>query len=145
MQATPHRTALCLALAVAGCAASTPDATLDAAVETYNESLRWKRFDNAAAFLPAADQAEFLQRYTEAEDDLHIDAIEVRGARFDPNHEPPAATVTVVASAYRLPSTILRKVVITQRWELGAAGWTLLGSDPELLPAKAPDLLHADD
>ncbi|MEL6546837.1 MAG: hypothetical protein AAFQ82_19580, partial [Myxococcota bacterium] len=89
---------------------------LKVAVNSYHDNLRWKRINNASTYRLPDERAEFLARYLAVEDDLSIDAIEVRGVTFVPNSEPLAADVVVTAEAYMLPSTVLKKHVITERW-----------------------------
>jgi hypothetical protein len=133
------RSLLAFALAAftlaAGCA-TTNDEPLDMAVSRYNESLRWKRFADAAAYLVPEARRAFLARYLASEEKLHIDSLEVR-AIAEITGTVPTYDVTVVAQTYVLPSTVVTRVIMTQRWELAENGWRMLGSDRELAPLVA--------
>lgn len=124
------------ACATGGAAGGSDD--LRTVVGAYNEHLRWKRFPAAARFLKPESQAPFLSRYLTAEDDLFVEALEVRAVTFGTDELTPSADVTVVATAYVLPSTVLEKVVMTQHWELVDKQWVLITTDRELVPAVAP-------
>jgi hypothetical protein len=130
-----HSLTFALALAMVGCSHAS-DEPLDMAVHRYNDSLRWKRFSDAAGYLVPEARQTFLRRYLAAESDLFIDSLEVRGIA-EVAAATPTYDVTVVGEAYVLPSTVLSRVVMTQRWELGETGWRLATSDHELAPVVA--------
>ncbi len=120
-------------LGVAGCAAQSGD-ELSRAVYQFNDSLRWKRFNTAASYLPTAKQAEFLARYLAHEPDLHIDRLEVQSvSRTD---DTPSYDVVVVAEAYLLPSTVLKRVVMVEHWQVDSDRWRLLSTTGELIPER---------
>src|SRR5688572_9021496 len=87
---------------------------LVSAVSAYNQFMRWKKYDGAQTFRLPEDQPDFMARYSQAEDDLHIESMETRSVTFPPVEKdaPMQAKVVVVAHAYLLPSTVLEKVVI---------------------------------
>lgn len=121
---------------VLACSVSVSTEHLAPSVRGYNQSLRWKRFDRAAAFLPVKQRSAFLARYAAAEGDLHIDDIEVRDIQLLLDEQPPAAEVLVVAHTYLLPSTVLTRTIQRQRWELEDDTWLLVSQDRSLLKAK---------
>ncbi len=128
--------ALLVLVLSAGCASTNAEEPLQVAVNRYNDNLRWKRFAEAASYLLPEARRTFLARYLATETDLNIDSLEVRSVAEIPA-AVPTYEVTVVAEAYVLPSTVLSRVIMTQRWELGEAGWQLVGSDRELAPLLA--------
>lgn len=125
---------LALATLFACSGSGTHQKVLKVAVDGYHDNLRWKRLTNASTYRVPEERSEFLARYLAVEDDLSIDAIEVRGVTFIPDSEPPAADVVVTAEAYLLPSNVLHKHVITERWELRGDEWLLVDASLELAP-----------
>ncbi len=115
--------------------------TLPRAVKAYNTFLRWKKYDSATIFRAPEDQPGFAARYLAAEDDLHVESIDVRSIAWPEvaEGEPPVAVVTVVALAYLLPSTIQKKVIMQQRWEYRSGSWVVVSSDRELVPKLEPE------
>ena len=131
----------CLTLLASACLSH--QAAMEAlprAVGTYHDLLRWKNVDGAARFRLEENRPEFLERYVAVEDDLKIDSIEVRSVVWQPvvEEEPLVAIVTVVAHAYLLPSTVLEKVIMQQRWEYRDAAWVLVTTSRELVPPVDP-------
>ncbi len=132
-------TVLALAAAAAGaggCASTASDTDLQRAVWLYNEGIRWKRFEQAAAFLPPEARDAFLERYHATEDRLSIESIEVRGVAAAEGTSEPSFDVTVVAAAYVLPSTVLQRVTIVERWVLVGGAWRMVRADRDLAPAR---------
>jgi hypothetical protein len=107
---------------------------LQYAVHSFNDHLRWKRFDSAAAFLPSDLKPDFLERYLSVEDDLHVESIEVRAVSNESTEDIETAKVTVVAQSYLLPSNVLRKTIITETWELRGGRWTMAEMSRHLAP-----------
>lgn len=113
-------------------------------MNSYHQSLRWKRLDTAAQYRLAEERADFLARYLAVEDDLNIDTMEVRGVHFIPDSDPLAADVVLTAEAVLLPSNVLEKHVITERWELRGDTWRLIETSMELAPeVRKPTSLSA--
>lgn len=126
-----------LGVCASGCAtAQTKREELGRAVKAYSQFIRWKKYDGAVAFRLPEEQAEFMARYSAAEDDLHVESIETRSVTFLPqeDNQPLQANVVVVAHAYLLPSTVLEKVLMQQTWEYREGRWVLLSSSRELAP-----------
>lgn len=119
-------------LACATMGASSED--LKAAVTAYNQHLRWQRYSSAAAFLPSSQRQAFLTRYISAEDDLHVESIDVRNIQWAPHGDVPGADVIAVAQMNLLPSTIVHKVLLQERWELRHGNWLLVACNRQLAP-----------
>lgn len=125
---------LCAALS-GGCATqSSQRAELGKAVAAYNELMRWKKFDAASAF--RKDAVDFIARYAAAEDDLSVEHIEVRAISFPPveDGDDPVGEVLVMAQAYLLPSTVLEKIFMKQKWTYNGDRWLLDETSRELVP-----------
>ena len=76
--------ATAIAAALAG-ACMTPQRTqpLRDVVRSYNDGIRWQRFNLAAAHVPAAGRDDFLDRHDQLSDDLRISDYEVIRVRYD--------------------------------------------------------------
>jgi len=123
---------------IPACAATAANGDpLDICVSRYNEGLRWKRLNNASAFVVPERRAAFMRRYLSREEDLHIESLEVRAVTKIDEAAVPTFDVTVVAEAYLMPSTVLQKTVLTERWEQREGSWLLVASEPELVPEPA--------
>ena len=119
---------------LASCASTNTGESLQESVSAYNQSLRWKRFTTASRFVPAESRAQFLERYLGAEDDLHIQSMEVRNVTSFTKDGNQVADVVLVAEAYLLPSTVVEKMTIVQRWAHIDGSWILEKSSRELVP-----------
>lgn len=135
---TPARLALGLALAaaLAGCAPSASDMDLQRSVSVYNDSLRWKRFQVAASFIPPEARAAFLDRYLASEERLQIESLEVKSVAVVPGEKVPTFDVFVAASAYLLPSNVVERIVFTERWQQQEGAWRVVHVDRELAPPR---------
>lgn len=107
---------------------------LQRAVHGFNEDLRWKRFDGAAAYLEPKEQAAFLERYLRAEDNLYIESLEVRAVAAEAEGDTEVARVTVVAQSYVLPSIDVQKTIMVQTWKLRDGSWRLVDMSQHLVP-----------
>jgi hypothetical protein len=131
------RTLALVALALAvGCGIGPAKSELDRAVMLYNDGIRWKRFEQAAAFVPPEARDAFLARYQASEDRLAVESIEVRRVVPVEGAERPTFDVTVVAAAYVLPSNVLSRQTIVERWQLADGAWRMIHTDRELAPAR---------
>lgn len=135
---TPARLALGLAFAaaLAGCAPSASDMDLQRSVSVYNDSLRWKRFQVAASFIPPEARAAFLDRYLASEERLQIESLEVKSVAVVPGEKVPTFDVFVAASAYLLPSNVVERIVFTERWQQQEGAWRVVHVDRELAPPR---------
>ena len=128
-----------LGFSLFACAAPNASESLRASVGNYNQSLRWKRYTNAARFLPAEKRADFLQQYLSVEDDLHVQSVEVRSVSTYEREGQQVADVVLVAEAYLLPSTVVKKTTIVQTWELQNGHWELVEPGTSLITNKPQD------
>tara|TARA_Y100001934_G_scaffold274321_1_gene366318 strand:+ start:130 stop:570 length:441 start_codon:yes stop_codon:yes gene_type:complete len=126
-----------LLLPISGCSsAGTAGQTLKASVAGFNKSLRWKKFNGAASFLPAAERSEFLKHYLGLEKDLFIQSLEIRSVQFQdssrnskPEQTSQQAQVLVMAEYYILPSTVVKRRPVMQSWELRNGNWQMIKSN----------------
>ncbi len=121
----------CLALLAACGGPAREGESLERAVHEFNNSLRWKRFAQAATYLPAELRDAFLAQRLLDEDLLHLDLLEVRGVTEVAQRledEPQAFEVTLLAQGYVLPRTVVERFVVRQRWEQAGQGWMLVAA-----------------
>jgi hypothetical protein len=140
MQALPQTTTPAILLAAAlfaACAGRASEADLGRCVALYHDNIRWKRFTQAASFLPPEARQAFVERYLASEDRLEVESLEVRSVTPISGQERPTYDVAVVASAYLLPSTVLSRSILTERWQLIGGAWRVIHRDRELAPAAA--------
>jgi hypothetical protein len=133
------RLLLVASLSLSACAApGSGDMDLSRSVSMYNDALRWKRFEQAAAFIPADARAAFLERYLATEDRLQIESLEVRSVVSIPEQDVPTFDVVVVASAYLLPSNVVERITLIERWQQRGGVWRMVHADHDLAPPQEP-------
>lgn len=121
-------------LLLAGCGlAARPQMEFQPAFKDYAERLRWRDYQQVAAYLPEADREEFLQRFT-ALDDLHVVDVQLESADF--SEEGRRAHTTLALEYYLIPSITLKKVRLRQEWNYEgedryhSGTWKLAGPFP---------------
>jgi len=92
-------------------------------VAAFYDDLRWKRFDNAAQRLPEEKQETFLQYCLDTENDLSIDSLEIRSIIL--HNKNQTAQVILQAEYTLLPSTVVQKRRLAQRWKRDGNAWYL--------------------
>jgi hypothetical protein len=111
-----------LFLAACGATGPTPQEVLDRTVFTYNQHLRWKRFDKASRFVSDKARKQFVELFEGSEDTLSIDDLEVKSV--DPDG-PTKMKVAVEARYYQLPSVTVQKRKWVQIWHRKGDEWWL--------------------
>jgi hypothetical protein len=105
---------LLMGLLLIGCGlAARPQQEFQPAFKDYVERLRWRDYQEVAAYLPEADREEFLQRFS-ALDDLHIVDVQLESADF--SEEGHRAHTTLALEYYLVPSITIKKVRLRQEW-----------------------------
>jgi hypothetical protein len=64
--------AILLAVLLAACTPPKAGDTLGESVRSYNEGVRWQRYDNAAIHVPAAERSQFIDDADERSKDIKI-------------------------------------------------------------------------
>jgi hypothetical protein len=95
--------------------------TLVREARTFNDDLRWARYDQLSASLPADEAQRFLARAHAVGDDLVLADYEVTSINFAPNSQ--AATVAVTVQWYSRSATTLHSTTLEQRWEVRDGRW----------------------
>ena len=92
-------------------------------VQAYHGHLRWGRYTEAASFLPAAEQAEFIGRHDELGDTYRIVELELRSITFP---RPNEAEVQIAMQWIREPDMTVYKDRITEIWHRTEEGWIVV-------------------
>jgi hypothetical protein len=88
---------------------------------TFNDDLRWGRYDQLSGSLPPDEARLFLARAHEVGDDLVLADYEVTAVNFAPGSD--AATVAVSVQWYNRRAAILHSTSLEQRWEFRDGRW----------------------
>jgi hypothetical protein len=111
---------LVVAMALAGAAcvvtpAQRREETLMREARTFNDDMRWARYEQLGLSLPPEEAGLLLSRAAAVGDELVIADYEVTSITFAPGSEK--ATVVVKFEWYSKRSTSLRATTLEQRWE----------------------------
>jgi hypothetical protein len=121
-----------------GCAGMTAQSgdTLTDSVRSYNEGIRWARFETAATHVPPGQRAQFVDDWDQRAKDLRITDFEVvkvvqKGAR--------EARVEVKLEWYRDSEGTVRETRAMQTWERHGKLW-LMVDEARVRGAEMPGL-----
>lgn len=90
----------------------------------YNEALRWRRYDDAAARLPVVEREAFLDARQELDEDLRIDEYEVERIKLSKDEKTAVVQVRYV---WHLDSIgVVHETIQEQDWEFQPPGWLLI-------------------
>lgn len=110
---------------MAGCASpqkKTEDFLDD--VRLYQEGLRWRRYDDAAARRLPAEREDFLDEREELDEDLRIDDYEIERVKFG---QKRSMAVIQVKFVWHLDSVgSVHETVVEQAWEMRGKSWLLI-------------------
>lgn len=112
--------------ALAGCLNATQRREDDLVREarTFNDDLRWARWESMCADMLAADKQAFMDRVDLVGKDLVMGDFEVKAVRFE--KESQGATVTVDVEWYRKSDPTVHSTTLTQHWETRDARWMMV-------------------
>lgn len=115
--------ALLFALAALACSpkARGHEDDLLSEVRGYQEGLRWRRLDDAAARLPPADREQFLDRLERLEGELFIDDYEITRVKHQAGGEK--ATVQVKLTWHLDSVGVVYESVLTSTWTRVGKAW----------------------
>ena len=102
----------------------------------YFDGIRWKKFSQAALFIPLENRIEFVQKREDARDEFTVTDCEVKGVLYDSGTE--TAVVEVEYKWYKLPSMTIRTTRLQQKWEF-KDGW-LITEQEELKALESEDV-----
>src|SRR4051812_45902342 len=69
--------AVLLVVLLTACHPPTAGDTLGESIRSYNEGIRWQRYDNAAVHVPAAERSQFVDDADERAKDIKITDYEI--------------------------------------------------------------------
>jgi hypothetical protein len=95
--------------------------TLIREARTFNDDMRWARWDQLSGSLPRDEARLFLSRASAVGDDLVLADYEVTSINFAPGSE--AATVGVNFQWYDRRLSIVHSTSLEQRWEFRDGRW----------------------
>src|SRR5579862_8598247 len=114
--------ALILAVALAACAAPKATESLSDTIRSYNDSIRWERYEVAAVHLPAKERSERLDEWDERAHDLKITDYDI--VKVD-QKGPREARVTIKLSWYLESEGKLHETHTQQVWERHDRDWIM--------------------
>lgn len=121
---------LCLLCA---CGAAQQAEPLTDAVRSYNDGVRWERFEIAAVHVPPRDRSKFVDESDDRAHDVKITDYDV--VKVEPKTEKEAR-VTVKLSWYKESEGTLHETQAVQTWEKHGKGWLMVDESR----AKGPEM-----
>jgi hypothetical protein len=115
--------AILLALVLGACGAAQTPEPLGDAIRSYNDGVRWERWEIAAVHVPASQRSSFVDESDERAKDLKITDYEVM--KVEPKGEREAK-VQVKLSWYKDSEGKVHETHATQTWEKHGKAWFLV-------------------
>lgn len=117
--------AILLVVASAGCGAmaSQSGESLTDSIRSYNDGIRWSRFENAAIHIPPAQRSQFMDDWDQRSKDLKITDYEV--VKVQP-HGDREAKVEVKLEWYKDSEGTVHETRAEQTWERHGKLWLLV-------------------
>jgi len=96
-------------------------------VRTFQEGLRWRKYEMAADYVPARAREKFLEAHDEIDADLRIDDYELERVKLE---ESKTAALVRVRYTWHLDSVgTVHDTVIEERWEQQGKVWRVVASE----------------
>ncbi len=131
-------TGLLVLLTLAACANAQHDSeTLQESILSYNEGVRWERFETAATSLPPKQRSSFVDEMDQRAKDLKISQYDV--VRVDKTGSK-AAKVQVKLGWYMETEGTLKETHAMQTWERHGKAWWMV-EQTRLRGAEMPGLM----
>lgn len=115
--------AIWFAVLLAACAAPKAGDTLGESVRSYNDGVRWARYDNAAVHVPAAERSQFIDDADERAKDIKITDYEIVKVEQKTDR---VAQVQIKLSWYSDSEGKLRETQSMQTWERHGKTWLVI-------------------
>jgi hypothetical protein len=132
-----------VAVTLAACGAAQQNAdTLGDSIRSFNDGVRWGRYEVAASKIPALERSQFVNDMDERSDDVKISDYEIVNVDA---RGPKAAQVHLKLSWYRSSEGTLRETHALQTWERHGKLWFMVqearvrGAEMPGLPEPATD------
>lgn len=133
------RTILVVTVALAACTPPKSGDTLGESIRSYNEGVRWERFEVAASHIPAAERSQFVDEADQRSKDLKITDYEV--VKVDLKNDK-VAEVQVKLEWYKDSEGTVRETQAKQTWERHGKTW-LIVDEARLRGTEMPGLREA--
>src|SRR5262245_8868763 len=108
--------AVLLVSLIACASSSTRSADLLNDVRTFQEGLRWRKYEMAADYVPAAMRERFLDAHEEMDNELRVDDYEMQRVKVESGGND--AYVRVKYTWHRESVGTVHETVTEQHWEL---------------------------
>ena len=114
-----------IVLLAAGCGSLVPKTgeTLDESIRSYNDGIRWARYEVAATHVPPAQRAQFIDGWDERSKDLRITDYEL--VKVD-RHGDREARVEIKVEWYKDSEGRVHETRAQQTWEQHGKLWLLV-------------------
>jgi hypothetical protein len=113
---------MCVLLAACATPAAQSD-TLNETIQSYNEAIRWERFETAAAVLPQALRAQTVDDWDERAHVLKITQYDIVKVDSKGTRE---ARAQIKIAWYKNSEGTLRETQLIQTWEKHGKGWQMV-------------------
>jgi hypothetical protein len=131
-----------LAISLAGCGGAQRDSdTLQESILSYNEGVRWERFESAATLLPPKLRSEFVDEMDQRAKDLKISQYDI--VRVD-KPTGKTAKVQIKVAWYKDSEGTLRETHAVQTWERHGKQWWMV-EETRLRGDEMPGLIDPPD
>jgi hypothetical protein len=133
---------LAVVLVVAACAGSAQERNeaLTDDVRSFQDGVRWKRYEEAAAFVPPDRREKFLDDRDEIDHDLRIDDFEVERVKVGSG---ASEAIVQVRFTWHLDSVgAVHETVVDERWKKAGKSWHIVSAEHkrgEKMPAVIDD------
>ncbi len=109
--------------ALAACMPPQTGETLAESVRSYNDNVRWERYDNAASHLPASQRSTRLDEWDQRGKDLKITDYDIVKVDQKTSKE---AKVQIKVSWYRESEGTVHETHALQTWERRGKNWIIV-------------------
>jgi len=112
-------------------------------IKSYNEDVKWERWDNASAFIPATQRATRVDEWDERAHELKITDFEI----IKVDRKGDEARAHVKLEWYRTSDNTVHETHAVQTWEHKGKGWLVVDESrlrgPEM-PGLPEPMMHDD-
>ena len=115
--------AILLVVLLAACHSPKAGDTLGESVRSYNDVIRWQRYETAAVHVPAAERSQFIDDADERSKDIKITDYEI--VKVDQKTDR-VAQVQVKVSWYSDSQGLLHETQAMQTWERHGKTWLVI-------------------